>query len=1026
MIDSSPQGIDSQKSSEKKELWKSINDYNNDPEVLKFKHDEFLDGVTEKFESEKLSGISRRKFLAVLSASAALTATACADYHDKGEIIPYNKRPEEVLPGVANFYASTCNGCGQSCGILIKTREGRPIKVDGNPDHPVNRGKICAKGQASILSLYDPERLREPLSLRSEISWKKADQEIISELNEAQKNGKEIAIVTGLMTSPTTKKVLDDFAVKYPNTKIYSHSIINDGQRKGAWFECYGTDEYPSIKFDEANIILSLDADFLGNEGSYIENMRKYTAKREVVGKTDFNRLYVAEGRMSATGMMADYRLRISPSEQLEFVFSLINELVKNGSVIAIDPLVKSKVAGYSISKFGSKEEIAHLMKDLNENRGKAIVYAGETLPKEVHVAVNLLNELLGNSALYDYTSTFKSLIKQSSREELSQLVDAMKNGKVGVVVHLDSNPVYSLPEDYGYKSALKKVKSVISLTEAENESSAAGNYTLPINHPFESWGDAYVRGGVYSLQQPVISQIFNSRQKEAILLTWISGDASSYKEDAYHQYLMNNFNTTIFTKKNSFSDAKTFWYSALHDGVVLFNEVTQQPKFNFNSFVNSKEQVGDKGYTVHLTESYFIGDGKFANNGWLQETPHPVSKITWDNYASISPKLAKQLNVEMNDLVEVSVNQKKLTLPVLVQPGVNDKTINIELGYGRTVAGDVGKDIGYNAVSLMSKNYSSSPFIYENASIKKVSGKHILASTQEHHAIDDTFVKDIHRKRNIIQEGTVQKYKSEPNFLHEEKEKLFSITTEHQYTGNKWAMAIDLNKCTSCSACVTACNVENNIPVVGKDQVERGREMQWMRIDRYYSGTPENPIASNQPMLCQHCDNAPCENVCPVNATNHSPDGLNQMVYNRCVGTRYCSNNCPYKVRRYNFFNYRDYFSDAYYENELTSLVLNPEVTVRSRGVMEKCTFCVQRIMEARSNAIRDGKPLKGTDVVTACQVACPTTAITFGDANDPDSAIAKLREHNLSYHVLEELNVKPNVTYIAKLRNTHSEEIL
>ncbi len=1026
MSSSSPKKRDTQKLSDKKELWKSIKDYNGDNEVIKLKHDEFLEGVTEKFDSENLSGISRRKFLALLSASAALTATACTDYHDKGEIIPYNKRPEEVLPGIANYYASTCNGCDQSCGILIKTREGRPIKVDGNPDHPINRGKICAKGQASILNLYDPERLRHPLTRRKQISWKSADNEIISSLNNAQNSNKEIAIITNSVTSPTTKKILEDFVFKYPSTKIYTRSLVNDEQRKSAWSESYGTMEYPSVKFELAKIILSLDADFLGNEGSYIENMRKYAAKRTVVGKTDFNRLYVAEGRMSATGMMADYRLRISPNQQLEFVYGLINELIKTGSVITSDSTVRAKVGSHSLAKFGEKEKISSLIRDLYNNRGQAIVYAGDTLPKEVHIAVNLLNELLGNTALYDYSSTFKSILEQSSDEEISKLVDSMNSEKIGVVIHFDCNPVYSLPEDYGYKSALKKIKTVISLTEAENESSSEGNYTLPINHPFESWGDAYVRSGVYSLQQPVIEPIYNSRQKESILLTWISGNAESYREDSYHQYLMNNFNSTIYSKKNTFADAKTFWYSALHDGVVLFDKPVVQSKFNSTALVDSRATDNVNGYTVHLTESYFVADGKFANNGWLQEIPHPVSKVTWDNYASISPKLAKQFDVEMNDLIEISVNNKKLILPVLVQPGVHDSAINIELGYGRTVVGDVGKNVGLNAVTLMSKNYSSSPFIYDGASVKKVGGTHKLATTQEHHAIDDTFVKDIHRTRKIIQEGTVEKYKKEPGFLHKEKTELFGITSEHEYTGNKWAMAIDLNKCTSCSVCVSACNVENNIPVVGKDQVERGREMQWMRIDRYYSGTPDDPIVSSQPMLCQHCDNAPCENVCPVNATNHSPDGLNQMVYNRCVGTRYCSNNCPYKVRRYNFYNFRDHFADAYYENNLTSLVHNPEVTVRSRGVMEKCTFCVQRIMEARSNAIRDGKELKGTDVVTACQVACPTTAITFGDANDPDSEIAKLREHNLSYHVLEELNVKPNVTYIAKLRNTRSEEIL
>ncbi|PKL81904.1 MAG: molybdopterin oxidoreductase, partial [Ignavibacteriae bacterium HGW-Ignavibacteriae-3] len=962
---------------------------------------------------------------ALLAASTALTATACTDYHDKGEIIPYNKRPEEILPGVANYYASTCNGCGMACGILIKTREGRPVKVDGNPDHPINKGKICAKGQANILSLYDPERLRYPMKSGKEISWKKADGEIISVLNDVQREGREIAVITGQITSPTTKKVLDNFVSKYSKTKIYSHSLFNDSERRNAWFQCYGTYDYPSVKFDEANIILALDADFLGNEGNYIENMRKYVAKRDVAGKTEFNRLYVAEGRFSSTGMMADYRMRVAPDQQSAFVYNIISALVKNNPSIALDASVRAKLTGYSKVESVDKDKFAHLIKDLADNRGRSIIYAGDTLSGEVHIAVNLLNEILGNNALYNYTSAFKSLVKESTKEELSRLVDSMKSGKAGVVIHFDSNPVYTFPSDLDYASALRKIQTVISLTESENESSVGGTYTLPLNHPFESWGDAFVRSGIYSLQQPVISTIFNTRQKESILLTWISGNPDSYKDDTYHQFLMNNFNNEVYSRKNRLADPKTFWYSVLHDGVIEIEEKAQPAKFNISAFSALNNSKKGNGYSLHLTESYYVGDGRFANNGWLQETPHPVSKVAWDNYASISPLLAKQLSVEMNDLVEVSVNGKKLILPALVQPGVEDKTINIELGYGRSVAGDVGSGVGFNANIFITKNQSS-PYVVQNVFIKKADGKHVLSSTQEHHAIDDTFVKDLHRTRRIIQEGTVEKYKKDPGFLHTEKQKFLNITNQHEYTGNKWAMAIDLNKCTSCSACVTACNVENNVPVVGKEQVELGREMQWMRIDRYYSGTPEDPIVSNQPMLCQHCDDAPCENVCPVNATNHSPDGLNQMVYNRCVGTRYCSNNCPYKVRRFNFYNFRDHFADAYYENDLTAMVHNPEVTVRSRGVMEKCTFCVHKIMEARSKAIRDGKELQGSDIVTACQQACPTTAITFGDANDPSSAIAKLREHNLSYHVLEELNVKPNVTYIAKLRNTHSEEIL
>lgn len=1008
----------------KKNFWKSLKEYYDDPAVFEAKVNEFKEGVTDDFNPSDLNGISRRKFLAALTASAAFAATACTDYRDKGEIIPYNKRPEEVLAGKANLYASTCTSCSQACGILVKTREGRPIKIDGNPENPINKGKICTKGQAGILNLYDPERMADPKNGNMVVSWDLADSDIIAALNSAITNGKKVALLTNTIVSPTTKKVLDDFTAKFTNTKIFSYSLFNDDARRQAWLETYGTVEYPTVKWEEANVILAIDADFIGNEGSFIENTRKFASKREVVNKLELNRLYVAEGRMSVTGMMSDYRIRISPSSQLEFVLALANELAANSN-IPLGNEVKNLISQASLTKFGGgqSKKLSHLVKDLLDNKGKSIVYAGDTLSKEVHLAVNLLNEILGNTSLYDYNKTSKLLMPTVSDEDMQELINNMNSGNIEAVIHFDCNPVFDLAKSAEYKKALKNVKKVISLTEAENETSVISTYSLPINNSLESWGDAYVKSGVYSLQQPVISPIFNTRQKEAILLTWIGGDSTIYNENLYHKYLLDNFNSTVYTRKDVLADQKTFWYSALHDGVVEFSESTGQKSFTQTAVGKIQFSNQSKGNTLHLTESYFIGNGKFSNNGWLQETPHPVTKVAWDNYASISPAFAKQLNLEMNDLVEIKVDGKQLTIPVLIQPGVHDTTVNIELGYGRTVVGDVGKEVGFNAnifVSTLGK------LVYNNVVVTKVNGTHQLVSTQEHHSLDDTFVKDFHRIRKIIQEGTLEKYKREPEFLNKEPKEHISITREHEYKGTKWAMSIDLNKCTSCAACVTSCNVENNIPVVGKDQVGNGREMQWMRIDRYYSGTPEDPIASNQPMLCQHCDNAPCENVCPVNATNHSPDGLNQMAYNRCVGTRYCSNNCPYKVRRYNFFNFRDHFADAYYENNLTALVHNPEVTVRSRGVMEKCTFCVQRIMEARSEAIKDGRDLKGTDVVTACQQACPANAIVFGDANDKESDIAKLRNHNLAYHVLEELNVKPNVTYIAKLRNTHSEEVI
>jgi molybdopterin-containing oxidoreductase family iron-sulfur binding subunit len=428
-------------------------------------------------------------------------------------------------------------------------------------------------------------------------------------------------------------------------------------------------------------------------------------------------------------------------------------------------------------------------------------------------------------------------------------------------------------------------------------------------------------------------------------------------------------------------------------------------------------------GWVVSISEPYYLGDGQFAGNGWLQELPHPVSKVVWDNYAAVSPATASALALKDGDLLEVTLSHGAQSFPAFVQAGQADGHVGLTYGYGRWNAGPVGNGVGTLVSGLLAKDSFLTTRVLSGAAVRKGTGTHPLVSTQEHHSLDDTFVKEFHLQRKIIQEGTVAQYLDDPEFLHKEKTELFSIATEVEYHGVKWAMAIDLNKCVGCNACVASCNVENNIPVVGKEQVGKGREMQWIRIDRYFAGTPDAPVPSHQPMLCQHCDQAPCENVCPVVATNHSPDGLNQMVYNRCVGTKYCSNNCPYKVRRFNFFNFRDHFADGFYDNATAGLANNPEVTVRSRGVMEKCTFCVQRIAEARQHAVEQGRPLAGSDVRTACQEVCPATAIEFGDMNDPASAVSKARAHHLGYHVLEETNARPNVTYVARLRNLHSE---
>ncbi len=1005
-----------EKHTNESKYWKSLRAYHNDPSVDESKGREFAKEVTGDFDIDTLSPISRKQFLALVSASAAFAAAGCTNYRDKGEVVPYTKKPEEITLGKANYYASTYTENGQEYGILIKTREGRPIKIDGNPDHPLNKGKINARGQASIMNLYDPERLKDPMILESGIltksSWKSVDEKIAAALKSAVTTKKEIAIVTHTVTSPTAKKVLDEFVKAFPTAKIYSYELFNDLNRKNAWKKSTGSANVPLLRWDEAKIILALESDFLGTDGNMAEQTRMYVQNRNVGNVKNMNRLYSADGTMNSTAMNADYRLRVRPDQQLEFVMALMNEFKPNG---------KASLKEFASNNGLDASAVNQLVNDLRANKGRSIIHAGNGLPESVHIAVNVLNDLLGNSALYNNEQSIVEYLPAASKEEWEMLVAAMNGGNVGVVIHFDSNPVYHLAGDYGYGEALKKAGTVVSMAEMPSETTAASTYVLPLNHAFESWGDHKTRTGILSLQQPVIAPLHNSRQKEAVLLSWAMG--KEYSESLYHQYLMNRWEKEVYPSMKVSVDFKSFWYSALHDGVVTYNETAQKPASVRSDALNAVGSVSSsEGFVLYLHDGAFIGDGRYSNNGWLQEMPHPASKIAWDNYAAMSVATSRGMGIDEGTMIEVSVGDRTMKLPVHVQPGLADNFVAVMLGYGRKNAGSIGTDVGFNANLLMSKSSSLSPWLYNGVSVIKTGEKYLLASTQEHHQLDDTFLKDIHKKRHIIQEGTIVQYLDDPKFI--EKEKLdYTITPRVKYEGVKWAMAIDMNKCTGCGVCTLSCNVENNIPVVGKEQLNIGREMAWIRIDRYFSGTAEAPSVSNQPMMCQQCDNAPCENVCPVAATTHSPDGLNQMAYNRCVGTKYCSNNCPFKVRRFNFFDARDDFNNGFQYQQPLNMLHNPEVTVRSRGVMEKCTFCVQRIMEGRQHAIEEGKEFTGSGITVACQDACPAEAITFGNVNDKNSEIYNVRRHQLGYHLLEELNVGPNVTYVAKLRNVESQ---
>ncbi|MFI5211594.1 MAG: TAT-variant-translocated molybdopterin oxidoreductase [Ignavibacteria bacterium] len=1013
--------------------WRSFRELNNDPAFGKALKDEFGGEESKKPDLSKLSAVSRRKFLALMGASAAVAATGCSNYHDRGVIVPYNIKPEEVTLGLPNYYASTCTGCANSCGILVKTREGRPIKIDGNPDHPVNKGKICTKGQAGIMNLYHPERLREPMFNKNQISWEEADKKILAGLVNPF-TPISIALVTHSILSPTQKKVIDEFKLKYPMTRVYSYEVFNDTARQNAWFKSYGKRNIPALQLDKAKIIVSLEADFLGHEGNAMESTRLFMQNRDVMNKNEFNRLYSVEGAVTITGMNADYRLRLRTDAIEEFVMCLLNELVnkKKLGTFTLDSKVNSVFAANDLEKFKAKyslndKAVKSLVEDLEKNIGAAFVMAGDKLPESTHIAVNLLNEVIGGNKLYSAEAENVELLPLSTTEEMQYFALDTSSGRVGVVIHFDTNPVFELSPEYNYAEALKKVPVVITMTEQVTETSELSNYVLPIHNQIESWGDFKTRTGFYSMQQPVIAPLYNTRQKEAILLNWT--DPKEFTEKVYQDYLSSNWEKNVYPAMAAAAPFKKFWNSVLHDGVVLTPEKPSAggTAFSSDAFSSAVKMKASNDFVVLLQNNNSIGDGRFASNGWLQELPNTITKMVWDNYAAISVQSASELGVDSNGLIEVTIGNRKQTLPVFVQPGVADKVIEVSLGYGRTSAGVIGSGVGVNVNVLIAKQPAFTERFYNNAQVTKIAGTYELVSTQEHHPIDsDPLLKDIQFKRGIIREGTYEEYKANPKFLKKEEGHLDlqpinppPVYITEGYTGYKWGMAIDMNKCTGCGACVTACNVENNIPIVGKDQVKVNREMMWIRIDRYYNGTPDAPRANFQPMLCQHCDYAPCENVCPVAATSHTNDGLNSMAYNRCVGTRYCSNNCPYKVRRFNYFNWRDRVGDGIQYEEPLDLMANPEVTVRSRGVMEKCTFCVQRIMKERQDAIAENRGVNGDNVTTACQDACPAYAIEFGNVNDKESLITKYREHDLGYSVLEEIKVLPNVTYMAKLRN-------
>lgn len=997
--------------------WINIKDKNN-PETLKeAKKNEFAEGVVGDFDINDLSKISRRKFLAALGMTAAFAA--CDNYRDKGTFSAQNKGDEVVKPGKTVEFASACSGCHNHCGVIVKTREGRPIKIDGNPDNFSSGGKICSTGQASILNLYDPKRLKSSLKKNGKGFISISNEEAIKEFKkifyETVQSGKEFAFITTDNSSILLKRTFDFLKEKFLNVGVYSYSIFSGENLLKAWNKFYGTPHVPSFKLDKAEVIVSFNSDFLGAEGNFPKAIHSYSKTKNVDDINAFSRLYVFEGAFSLTGANADYRLRILPDRIFDFAMAVVNYLTNekglNYPVYLKNIVEESK--NYEIKKLTAelslKEDYINVfLKDLIDKKGKILLLPGDTLTEEAIAAILTLNEILEGTNFYDYNYA----ISRIQYEDVNVLLDKIKRDQIGGVAFLDCDPVFDLPA-LNFREILSVFGHSFAFAEIENDTSHACKYQIPISHYLECWNIYQTSVNSYAFQQPIIYPLFDSLQKEEVLLNLVV-------DTKIRDFFTQSIRSEIYEKENIAADFDAFLFAILQKGYYeKKNKTIVKPRFSYQSPL-SKNSILEKDFLrLELRYNYFLRDGKYANNGWLQELPHPISRITWGNYAAISKTTADKLSLKDEDLIEIVIDNDNLKLPILIQPGMADNLIAIELGYGRKKAGIVGDNVGFNAGVFLRYEDGEYKFIRKIEKAYKSKGKYKLASVQEHHALDDEFVKDLHKKRSIILETTVAQYIANPNLFNENKHEIKSINPPFEYKEEKWGMAIDLNKCVGCGACVAACNVENNIPVVGAEQVIKSREMHWIRIDRYYSGEVDDPRVSLQPMLCQHCDNAPCENVCPVVATTHSPDGLNQMAYNRCVGTRYCANNCPYKVRRFNFFNYRVKFADGIYYEDSARLANNPEVTVRSRGVMEKCTFCVQRIMEARQNAIKENRKLKEGDILTACQEACPADAIVFGNLNDLNSKVSYWHNHNLGYKVLEILNVKPNVTYVAKLRN-------
>lgn len=941
------------------------------------------------------AGSSRRDFLKFMGFSVATAAVVASCKKPVNKAIPFLVKPEEVKPGMANYYASTYFEENEYCSVLVKVRDGRPIKIEGNNLSPISQQGTSARVQASVLNLYDDARLKTPLKRGSATTWDEAEDYIGKKLEQLNSENKKVVLLSSTIISPSTKKVIGKFREKYPNVEWLQYDAVPASGILTANRQSFGKPFIPVYRFEKAKVIVSFGADFLGSWLSPVEYTKGYSAGRKLLEKTDsMSRHYQFESGMTLTGSNADVRIPVKPSEEAVLISGLYNQLLK-AKGLAGSGDVQTPV------------DLGGLVADLIENEGKSLVVAASN-DTQVQLVVNAINQLLGNYGNTILTSRTLNT-KQGIDAEFESFLSGLKNKNIAGVLCWGVNPVYNHPAGKEIKAALEGLELSVAFADRPDETTAACHWVCPEPHYLESWNDAEPVTGSFSLAQPAISKLFDGRQVQELLLKW-SGETTMN----YYDFLRKNWEDNFTGLQSEFGNARDFWNDSLQKGIFESSVTNSELTYSDNGLaqaVSSLKPSAKTGWEVVFYESVALGSGLHANNPWLHELPDPVAKVSWDNFAAVPVKWAEENALKDESVITVN----GLELPVIIQPGQAEGTISVALGYGREIAGKVGNGVGKNIFPMVQLENNSRKYWLAGADVKTTAKTFDLAISQTHHSMEG---------RPIVREATFDEWKIDPaagNALKKEHEAhAHTLYPEVEFKGHHWGMAVDLTSCTGCSNCSVSCQAENNIPVIGKEQVRNRRIMHWIRIDRYYSNNAENPEVFHQPVMCQHCDNAPCENVCPVSATPHSEEGLNQMAYNRCVGTKYCVNNCPYKVRRFNWFQYvkNDEFDFAS-NSDLGRMVLNPDVTVRSRGVVEKCSFCVQRIQEKKAEAKVAGRKLSDGEVQPACVQSCPANALVFGDMNDPESKISKYLKNERNYHLLEELHTLPSVGYLTKIRN-------